>query len=161
MLLNGWGHKKSIMFYSLSVPEPHTLNPLKWPVAGLESFVFGLHPLVNMHNCINTLCSLGFCMAYSRLCSERQWISSVSQSLLSPIFFSISCRLFDICADKMENEQYILVMESFFMQNKSQILIQPYLVLHTIQSDTLTNHFCTQWTGWQEVIYKPYNIAAD
>lgn len=61
----------------------------------------------------------------------------------------------------MESEQYILVMESFFMQNKFQTLVQPYLVLHTIQSDTLTNHFCTHWTGWQEVIYKPYNIVAD
>lgn len=69
--------------------------------------------------------------------------------------------LVDIYIDKMESEQYLLVMKGFFMQNKFQTLIQPYLVPQTIQSDTLTNHFCTRWTGWQEAIYKLCNIAAD
>lgn len=66
-----------------------------------------------------------------------------------------------ISIDKMDTEQYLFVIKTVFMQNQIQTLIWLYLALLTIQPDTLTNHFFTQWTGWQEVIYKPYNIVAD
>lgn len=154
-----WRHNRSIMFYSVSMHEPHRVNPLKWPEAGLESSVFGLHPLVNVHNCNNKYASWGF------VWYQVAWVTNSNEfqfhSCYFFLYFVFFYKIFDIFIDEMESEQFLFVMRSFFMQNKSHTLIQQYLVLQAIQPETLTNHFCTLWTGWQEVIYKPYNIAAD
>lgn len=106
----------------------------------MASSVFGLHPLVSIHNCI----SVNGCVWY-----QAAWVVNSNEyplflrSLPLPVFY-ISCKLFDISIDKLESGQYLLVMRSFFSQNKFQALIQPYLVLQAIQPDTLTNHLCTR-----------------
>ncbi len=124
-----------------------------WKALSLGSILWSICITATTNMLVGVLCKV-----LSRLGGEKQWISSVSQLLLFPVF-CIS-KLFDIFIDKMESEQYLFVMRSFFMQNKFHTLIQD-LVLQTIQPDTLTTYFCIRWTGWQEVIYRPYNTAAD
>lgn len=53
MLLFCSRHVRGIMFYSVSMHEPHRLNPLKCLETDLGNCVFGLHPLVISHNCNN------------------------------------------------------------------------------------------------------------
>lgn len=82
-------------------------------------------------------------MTSSSLGGKQQRISSISGLLLFLIFL-FPCILADISIDKMDTEQYLFVMKSFFIQNQFQTFIWLYLVLLAIQPDTLTNHFCTQ-----------------
>lgn len=121
MLLYCWRHEGGIMFNSVSVHEPHRLNPLKWPAAVLGSSVFGLHPLVNMHNYMNKYASNGI----QQPGEQHQNIIRFTAATFSHGLF------YDISMEKAVSEQYLLVMKSFFMQNKLQTLMQPHLALQT------------------------------